>query len=126
GFSMKDVQDLGGFNRSGTNSMMVMSRGGSTGFALNGISFGGMDAGIVRSSGAGFNLNHAPSDKKTFFAQYFFGHSRGRLDEWTNNQQFIQDTIINTHTNSNTINLNASHTLNAGLRLKPDSLTTLN
>ncbi len=127
GFSMKDVQDLGGFNRSGTNSMMIMSRGGGGGgFALNGVSFGGLDEGVVRTTGAGFNLNHAPNKRSTFFAQYFYGHTRGRLEELSNNQQFIQDTIINTQTNSNTLNLNSTHTINAGFRLKPDSLTNIN
>src|SRR6185369_74201 len=81
GFSFKEVQDLGGFNRSGFNSMMVTTRGGNTGFALNGISFGGIDAGISKSTGVGFNLNHAPTKNKSFFLQYFYGNSNNNVQQ---------------------------------------------
>ena len=81
GFSMREVQELGGFNRSGFNSMMVMNRGGQTGFAINGISFGGLDQGISRTTGGGFNLNHAPTNKKSLFLQYFFGHNKNDIQQ---------------------------------------------
>lgn len=126
GFSMKEVQDLGGFNRSGFNSMMVSSRGGQTGFALNGISFGGLDAGIARTSGAGFNLNHAPNTKKSFFLQYFFGNTKNNVEQINNTQQFINDTTVNTLTNTNTDRLAFTHHAGAGANLKPDSLTDIN
>jgi hypothetical protein len=125
GFSMKEVQDLGGFNRSGFNSMMVTSRGGQTGFALNGISFGGIDAGIARASGAGFNLNHAPSKKKSFFLQYFFGNTKNNVLQTNNTQQFINDTTVNTLTNTNSGRLAFTHNVGAGANLKPDSLTDI-
>jgi hypothetical protein len=67
GFSFKEIQDIGGFNRSGFNSVMISNRGGQSGFAINGISFGGLDAGIARTTGGGFNLNHAPNKKNSFF-----------------------------------------------------------
>src|SRR5215204_2508085 len=101
GFSFKEIQDIGGFSRSGFNSMMVMSRGGQTGFAINGISFGGLDAGIARSTGAGFNLNHAPNKKKSFFLQYFFGESKNNIDMINNIQQFFNDTTLNSRTHTN-------------------------
>jgi hypothetical protein len=126
GFSMKEVQDLGGFNRSGFNSMMVTSRGGQTGFALNGISFGGIDAGIARASGAGFNLNHAPNRKKSFFLQYFFGNTKNNVEQVNNTQQFINDTTVNTLTNTLSNRLAYTHNVGAGANLKPDSLTDLN
>lgn len=123
GFSFKEVQDLGGFNRSGSNSMMVMSRGGQTGFAINGISFGGLDQGIARTTGAGFNLNHAPSKKKSFFLQYFFGNTKGHLEQITNTQQFIIDTIVNNRTLLNNNRDVFNHNFSTGAKLKPDSLT---
>ena len=126
GFSMKEVQDLGGFNRSGFNSMMVTSRGGQTGFALNGISFGGIDAGIARASGAGFNLNHAPNNKKSFFLQYFFGNTKNNVEQINNTQQFINDTTVNTLTNTNTGRMAFTHNVGAGANLKPDTLTDIN
>ncbi len=123
GFSMKEVQDLGGFNRSGYNSMMVMNRGGQTGFALNGISFGGLDAGISRTAGGGFNLNHAPNKKRSFFLQYFFGNTRNRVEQVNNNQQFIGDTVINNRTTTFNNRIVYNHNFSTGTKLKPDSLT---
>jgi hypothetical protein len=125
GFSFKEVQDLGGFNRSGFNSMMVTTRGGNTGFALNGISFGGIDQGISRSTGAGFNLNHAPNKKKSFFLQYFFGNSDNNVQQLNNTQQFINDTTVTTKTNTNNNRQVFSHTVSAGGSLKPDTLTDI-
>ena len=125
GFTMKDVQDLGGFNRSGTNSMMVMSRGSQQGFAINGISFGGLEQGIARSSGAGFNLNHAPNKNTNFFAQYFYGANRVVNDQLNNNQQFINDTMINTRTTNNSLKRSGTHTVSVGGNLKPDTLTDI-
>lgn len=126
GFSMKDVQDLGGFNRSGYNSMMISRRGGQEGFAINNINFGGTEAGIARSSGGGFNLNHAPSKRKTFFLQYFLGNTYNRVEELNNTDQFISDTTITTRTATETIRNNNTHNLGAGANLKPDSLTDIN
>ena len=125
GFSFKEIQDIGGFGRSGSNSVMMMSRGGQQGFAINGISFGGLDAGIARTSGGGFNLNHAPNKNKSFFLQYFFGNTQNHVEQINNVQQFFKDTIINSRTS--TLNNRDAYTHNAGLgaNLKPDSLTDI-
>ncbi|HEY0354576.1 MAG TPA: outer membrane beta-barrel protein, partial [Flavisolibacter sp.] len=125
GFSFKEVQDLGGFNRSGASSMMVMSRGGQTGFAINGISFGGLEQGISRTTGAGFNLNHAPNKKKSFFLQYFFGNTRNFVDQTNNVQQFFNDTIVNNRTITENQRKIFNHSASAGANLKPDSLTDI-
>jgi len=122
GFSMKEVQDLGGFNRSGFNSLMMSNRGGQTGFAINGVSFGGLDAGISRTSGAGFNLNHAPNKKRSFFLQYFFGNNDNRVEQINNNQQFIRDTSIINRTTTTTDRDVFNHNFSAGARLRPDSV----
>ena len=125
GFSMKDVQDLGGFNRSGYNSMMMMRNGGQQGFAINGISFGGLEPGIARSTGAGFNLNHAPNRNTNFFLQYFFGNNRSVLNDLNNTKQFINDTTIDTRVTNNSLKRANSHTVSLGANLKPDSLTNV-
>ncbi|HWI89736.1 MAG TPA: outer membrane beta-barrel protein [Flavisolibacter sp.] len=125
GFSFKEVQDLGGFGRSGFNSLMVMSRGGQTGFAVNGISFGGLEQGIAQSTGAGFNLNHAPNKRNSFFLQYFFGSSKNNVEQTNNTQQFFHDTSVNNRTiltNDRTV---FNHTVSLGTNLKPDSLTDI-
>lgn len=126
GFSFKEVQDLGGFGRSGFNSVMVMSRNGQTGFAVNGISFGGLDAGVSRSTGAGFNLNHAPNKRNSLFLQYFFGNTNNLIQQLNNTQQFINDTTINTRTNTNNNREVYTHNVSAGANLKPDTLTDIN
>jgi hypothetical protein len=126
GFSFKEVQDLGGFNRSGFNSVMMTNRGGQQGFALNGISFGGLDAGISRTSGGGFNLNHAPDKRKSFFLQYFIGNTRNTVDQVNNTEQFIRDTAINTNTRTLSGRIVNTHNVSAGANLKPDSLTDIN
>lgn len=126
GFSFKEVQDLGGFSRSGFSSVMISSRNGNQGFALNGISFGGLDAGIARTTGGGFNLNHAPNRNKSFFLQYFYGETRNNVLQTSNNQQFLRDTIVNTLTNTNTDRIANTHNVSAGFSLKPDTLTDMN
>lgn len=126
GFSLKEVQDLGGFGRSGYNSIAISSRsGGQTGFALNGISFGGLDAGIARSTGAGFNLNHAPNKRNSFFLQYFFGSTKNNVQQTNNTQQFFHDTAINNRTILNNDRTAFNHTVSMGANLKPDSLTDI-
>jgi hypothetical protein len=126
GFSFKEVQDIGGFNRSGAQSIMISNRGGQTGFALNGISFGGLDAGIARTTGGGFNLNHAPNRNKSFFLQYFFGNSVNNVIQTNNVQQFFNDTTVNSLTRTNNNREAQTHNVGAGANLKPDSLTDIN
>jgi hypothetical protein len=126
GFSMGDVQSMGGFDRSGYNSMMVMNRGGQTGFEINGISFGGLDAGVSKTTGAGFNLNHAPNQNKSFYLQYFYGNNKNNVIRTNNTLQFLNDTTINTLTNTISQRNTSRHNLGAGYRMKPDSLTDMN
>lgn len=125
GFSFKEVQDIGGFNRSGANSIMMMSRGGQQGFAINGISFGGLDQGIARTTGGGFNLNHAPNKKNSFFLQYFLGDTKNNVQQLTNVQQFFNDTAVTTLTNTDNNRLAQTHNVGAGANLKPDTLTDI-
>jgi len=126
GFSFKEVQDMGGFNRSGFNSVMITSRGGQQGFALNGISFGGIDAGIARTTGGGFNLNHAPSRKNSFFLQYFYGNTRSYVEQLNHTQQFIRDTVENRTTDTRNNRDGITHNVAMGANLKPDTLTDIN
>ncbi|HEX8314132.1 MAG TPA: outer membrane beta-barrel protein, partial [Flavisolibacter sp.] len=125
GFSFKEIQDIGGFSRSGSNSIMMTSRGGQQGFAVNGISFGGIDAGISRTTGGGFNLNHAPNRNKSFFLQYFFGNTHSDVEQINNVQQSIKDTIVNTRTVTLNDRNAFTHNAGAGMNLKPDTLTDI-
>ncbi|MBN8668699.1 MAG: TonB-dependent receptor [Chitinophagales bacterium] len=122
GFSIHDISGIGGFDRSGFNSLSIGTRAAGGGFAINGISFGGMEPGIARSSGIGFNLNHAPNKKRSFFSQYFIGETSAQINERINKRDFYGDTVVTSLTNSSNKKRNLTHNLNAGMNLKPDSL----
>lgn len=125
GFTVQDVVSLGGFDRSGINSMNVVKKNGTEGFSLNGISFGGLDEGTARSSGAGFNLNHAPDKKFTFYGQYFYGNNYNNIDVLNQTTQFIPDTTIITRTNTNTIRKVLKHSFTVGTNYIPSDYTNL-
>jgi hypothetical protein len=125
GFTMKDVESLGGFGRSGYNSMEITKKGNREGFSLDGISFGGQEDGLNRSTGIGFNLNHAPSSKYDFFTQYFLGATKNTTETFSQQQQFIQDTTLTSRTTSTSRRSSLSHNIGMGLNLAPDSLSNL-
>lgn len=125
GFTVQDVVSIGGFERSGINSINLVNKNGSQGFSLNGISFGGLDEGTARSSGAGFNLNHAPDKKFTFYGQYFYGNNVNNIDVLNQTSQFIKDTNVITRTTTNTIRNVANHSFTAGTNYIPSDYTNL-
>ena len=123
GFSIQDVNSLGGFNRSGFNSMSMWTGGGREGFAINGISFGGLGSGITTSTGAGFNLNHSPSKKFSLFAQYFYGGSHNDIISEGNTQRFFGDTILLSKGSGTSVTTTNAHSISAGGNWNKDSLT---
>jgi hypothetical protein len=125
GFTVQDVVSLGGFDRSGINSINIANKSGSQGFALNGISFGGLDDGTARSSGAGFNLNHAPDKKFTFYGQYFYGDNYNNIDVLNQTLQYIQDTSIITRTTTNTTRNLVNHSFTVGTNYVPTAWTNV-
>jgi hypothetical protein len=131
GFTYTDLQQTGGFgrNRSNTlsNNTSVWTNGNGTGITINGVNFGGIQGagGISTSKGVGFNLNHAPNLKKSFFAQYFFGNVVVDRQTGTNTDQFTGDTILNTMTQLRGTVVNNAHNMGIGERLKPDSITNI-
>lgn len=118
GFGMSDVMNLGGFSRSGTNSMMVMSDGG---FALNNISFGGTGSGIQRSTGAGTNINHQLRKNLSINFQYFFGQIKSDDEFLKNTRQFFQDTILTIRNQSIGTNTNNNHRIGGYMKWAIDS-----
>lgn len=122
GFSMSDVQRIGGFQRSGANNVSMNSDGG---FSLNDISFGGTGQGIQRSTGAGVNVTNDFGKKLTLNLQYFFGHVNSQLDQLSNTQQFLKDTVITTRNTTRQESDDYNHRVGANLRWRPDSITTI-
>lgn len=123
GFSVQDVMSIGGFSRNNINSIMVSSDGG---FALNDISFGGLGQnGVQRSTGAGINANTLLGKKTTLSLQYFFGQNKTTVGQVTNTEQFFNDTTLTTRNTNNGETTDNSHRLSAYLKVKLDSLSTL-
>lgn len=122
GFGISDVMNMGGFQRSGVNNVAINSDGG---FALNGVSFGGMGGGITRSTGGGMNLNTEFGKKATLNFQYFYGQNNTRLDQLSNTQQFFNDTALTTRNTTRQESDEYSHRIGASLRWKTDSFSQL-
>lgn len=131
GFGWTDLMQTGGMQRNrnvsgGGNNSSNNSNFGSN-ISINGINFGGMSrlGGVTNSNGLGFNLNHSPNNKKSFFAQYYFGkvHTDVRTDNST--RVFNGDTVVTNSSLNNTLLKGNTHTLGVGLNLKPDTLTTI-
>jgi hypothetical protein len=120
GFGFNDIRTLGGFDRSGTNSIWMNSTGGIN---VNGINFGGMGEGINTSTGLGFNMNHVLKNSLTLNSQYFYGRSRNDIREINNRQQFLGDTTLVTRSVRDEILGSSSHRFGLGLKGKIDSLT---
>lgn len=132
GFSFTELMQAGGMerNRSNSNSSSISiwnNGGGGNGVSINGVNFGGISGfgGISTSKGAGFNMNHAPSTKRSFFLQYFHGNVHVDRVMETDVQQFNGDTTITNNTRLIGRTVTNAHNIGAGARLKPDSVTNI-
>ena len=132
-FSFSELLSAGGFQRSRSNSAVTRTNVGrpfglGSSMSLDNVNFGGAQniGGISISKGTGFNLNHAPNTKRSFFLQYFYNRLDVRERETLNiTDQFKNDTVINTNTRQSGPAFGNRHNLAAGLRLKPDSVTNI-
>jgi hypothetical protein len=122
GFSINDVQRIGGFGRSGINSMMVNTDGG---FALNNISFGGASSGVQSSAGAGANFNTLTKGGIKINGQYFFGKVDNALIRMVNNNQTLGEDRLITSSDLNSGRIDLTHNLGAKIEWKPDTLNTI-
>ena len=120
GFGFEDISRIGGFNRSGFNSMMVRSDGG---FALNDISFGATQEGIQQSSGGGANFNTILHKKIKLNLQYFFGNINADLYQVTNANQVLPDLTLNTRRTSDQNSRNFNHKLGGKMEWQLNELT---
>jgi hypothetical protein len=131
GFGMQELLQSGGLSRSQSNSggtsIYISSNGVGSNVSIGGISFGGMpnNGGIATSRGTGFNLNHTPNAKRSFFVQYFFGNTVVDRQVETGITQYFNDTVINNLSRQHGKTVGNAHNASVGLRLKPDSVTNL-
>lgn len=131
GFSYSELMNNGGLRRSNANRSSNSTRinNGMNGSMvdINGVNFGGnTNFGIATSNGGGFNLNHAPNVKKSFYLQYYFGEVRNRLNTDRLAELYNGDTIITNHRVTNVLTKNYGHSVGGGFKIKTDSVTTLN
>lgn len=132
GFSYAELMQAGGMqrNRSNSNSSSISiwnSASGGSSVSINGVNFGGNQGlgGLSTSKGAGFNMNHAPSTKKSFFLQYFHGNVHTDRITETETEQFNGDTVVRNKTLLNGRTISYAHNIGAGARLLPDSVTNI-
>ena len=131
GFSYGELMNAGGLQRSNSNrnsNSTSMSSGptGGTNININGTNFGGnSNFGLTTSNGAGFNLNHAPDKKKSFYLQYYFGETKTDLNTDRRSLLYNSDTIVTNHQIKNAVTRNYGHSIGAGFKLNPDSVNTI-
>ncbi len=131
GFSYNDLMQAGGMARSRSNSngynTNMWSNGNGSGLSINGVNFGGSQnyGGISTSKGAGFNLNHSPSSKRSFFLQYFYGNINTDRRVLIRTQQFTSDTAVFNNSEQTGGVVSNAHNIGTGMRLKPDSVTNI-
>jgi hypothetical protein len=129
---MQELLQSGGLGRSQANngigtSISINSNGVGSSVNVNGVNFGGLpsNGGIATSRGTGFNLNHTPNARRSFFVQYFFGNTVVDRQVATDIRQYYGDTIINNLSRQHGKAVSNAHNASVGLRLKPDSVTNL-
>ncbi|MBN8675440.1 MAG: outer membrane beta-barrel protein [Chitinophagales bacterium] len=122
GFGLSDISQIGGFDRSGTNSTGGNNDGG---LIVNDISFGGTGQGLQRSTGGGINLNHQPTSKLTFNLQYFYGNIRSEMEQINSIDQFVNDTILRTFNKINDNRTEIADRIGSTLRWQLNPLASL-
>ncbi|ANH83298.1 hypothetical protein A8C56_22000 [Niabella ginsenosidivorans] len=131
GFGWTDLMQTGGLQRNrdvsgGGNNSSNNSNFGSN-IMINGINFGGMSrlGGVTTSNGLGFNLNHSPNTKKSFFVQYYYGRVHTDVETDNSTKIITGDTLVTNTSRYNTLLKGNTHTIGAGMNLKPDSVTAI-
>ncbi|WP_447641405.1 MULTISPECIES: outer membrane beta-barrel protein [Chitinophagaceae] len=131
GFSYGELMNAGGLDRSNSNrsnnSMWMSSGMNGSSINLNGVSFGGNPSlGLTTSNGAGFNLNHTPNKRTSFYLQYYFGEVRTTKQSQSLKELYNKDTTISTNSLMNGVTKNFGHNVGFGFKLMPDTVTTIN
>ncbi len=121
GFNLADIQNIGGFNRSGTGSLSIGADGG---YQVNGNSFGGGGQGIQHSKGGGFNFNNQYGKKLTVNLQYFYGQVNNNNEQVSNYQRFYKDTVLTSPSFSDRSSVSKSSRAAGSIIWKIDSVTS--
>lgn len=122
GFNAGDISRIGGFSRTGINS--VYTNGEGTAF-VNDISFGGTSGGVQTSAGAGANFNTLTKNAIKINGKYFFGMSDNRIAQLTDIDQTLGAEKLYSNTRSDQQNKSYNHNIGAKAEWQIDSLTKL-
>ncbi|RYE17901.1 MAG: TonB-dependent receptor, partial [Sphingobacteriales bacterium] len=132
GFSFSELMQTGGMQRnsdvnSNRNISIWNNSGGGSGIKINDIHFGGITeyGGVSTSSGIGVNINHSPNAKKSIFGQYFYGNVKVDADRDGYTQYNNSDTLLRRSENERADVTIHAHNVGLGMKLKPDSVTSL-
>lgn len=121
-FSFSDVQNLGGFGRSGFTSFTQQEGGG---YNINGVSFGGINNGIQHISSLGVNVNNEFSKKVGANFQYFHTSQQTDVSTLRRRRQFINDTILETNSAFLRREKSVSNHLGTSLKWNPSKQTKI-
>ncbi|WP_266203173.1 outer membrane beta-barrel protein [Pontibacter kalidii] len=119
GFGMGDMRKIGGFDRSGLNSIMMSDRG----YELNGVSFGGTGEGVEQSSGGGVNFNTVTKNGIKLNLQYFYGGINGEVNQLIDTRQSLARDTLTTRRSRDQRSRSHKHQIGGKLDWKIDSLT---
>ncbi|UAY56062.1 outer membrane beta-barrel protein [Arachidicoccus terrestris] len=110
GFTMQDLNEIGGFGRSG-------GMGGQSGYNLGGYG----SSGIPKKSLAGTNINYNFTKDIQLNVQYFYKNDHIRNEFSRVIDQILGDTARHIVSNGRTEHLSKSHQIHAGFTWKQDS-----
>ncbi|MCR8560374.1 TonB-dependent receptor family protein [Mucilaginibacter sp. BJC16-A38] len=121
-FSLGDLRNMGGFERSGVSSFHVNQNDQITG--INGISFGGEGQGIQTISSGGININNDYGPDLSVNIQDFFTRLHNVNNITNVRQQFLGDTTLNTRSYNETFQDETSNTLSGKLKWLPGKMSS--
>lgn len=123
GFSINEYINFMG----GMGNMMAgggrMQLGGNSGIPLS--TGGEMGTGFMRTGAGGVNFNYDISKKTEIQTSYFYNDLSNTLDQTTLREQFLNNAIFNTESNSLQETANNNHKVNVTLRTEIDSMQNL-
>ncbi len=120
GFSFDEV-----FDAMGGSAFSISSFDGG-GFGINGISFGGNGNGITTSQNGGINLSNDWGETVEASADYFYGNNDTRTATDTRRTTFLPDRSFSSVESNAGNTRGTSHRASSRVKIKPDTLTTIN
>ena len=115
GFSINDLSNLGGFNRSGQDALYNGS------VSVGGRSYGG----IEKVLSGGFNLNHDYGKKLKTNVLYFYNSSINRDENLYFDQQYLRNDTLFSSNSSNSKHTENKHNISGLIQWKPDTVNTI-